>query len=56
MYKPLTSQSGQSNEAQFEVESSNASSGAASHAQELGKKLKGPDEGKRIIKTELQST
>jgi len=37
-----------------EVESSSVSSGAISYAQELRKKLKGPDGGRGIIKTELQ--
>ena len=54
LYKPLTSQSGQNSGAQVEVESGSKSSGAISYAQELRKKLKGPDGGRRIIKTELQ--
>ena len=54
LYKPLTPQSGQSSEAQYEVEKGIASSGATSYAQQLIKKLKGPDEGRKIINTELQ--
>jgi len=48
----LTPQSGKSSGAQVEVESSSVSNGAISYAQELGKKLKGPDGGTGIIKTE----
>ena len=54
LYKPSASQSGQSSGAQPKVEKGNASSGAAYYAQQLIKKLKGPDGGRWIIKTELQ--
>jgi len=54
LYKPLTPQSGQSSRVQPEVERSSASGGADSYAQELRKKLKGPDGGRGIIKIELQ--
>ena len=50
----MTPQSGQSSEAQPEVKSDSASSGVASYAQELRKKLKWLDEGRGIIKGELQ--
>ena len=39
---------------QPEVESGNASTGVASYAQELRKRLKGSDGGRGIINTELQ--
>ena len=55
LYKSLTPQSGQSSGAQPKVEKGNASSGVASYAQQLRKKLKGPDGGRGIIKTELQN-
>ena len=45
LYKPLTPQSGKSSGLQPEVEKGNASSGAASYAQKLKKKLKGLDRG-----------
>lgn len=54
LYKPFTPQSGQSSEAQSEVEKGKASSASAFYAQQLRKKLKGSDEGREIIKTELQ--
>jgi len=54
LYKPITPQSGQSSGAQPEVEKGNTSSGATSYAQELRKKLQGPDGGRGIIKMELQ--
>ena len=54
LYKPLTSQSGQNSGVQVEVQSGSISNGAISYAQELRKKLKGPDGGRGIIKTELQ--
>ena len=54
LYRPLSSQSGQSIGVPIKVESSNASHGAASYAQELRKKLKGADGGNGIVKTELQ--
>ena len=54
LYKPLSSPSGQSSGTPIEVESSNASNGATSYAQELRKKLKGADGGRGIIKMELQ--
>ena len=54
MYKPLTPQRGQSSGTQPEIEKGNASSAAASYAQQLRKKLKGSDGGRGIIKTELQ--
>ena len=53
LYKPLAPQNGQSSGAQPEVEKGNASSRAASYAQQLRKKLKGSDGGRGIIKTEL---
>ena len=54
LYKPLTPQSGQSSGTQAKVKSGSVSSGAASYAQELKRKLKGPDGGKGIIKIKLQ--
>ena len=54
LHKPLTPQSGQSSGIQPEIEKGNASSAAASYAQQLRKKLKGLDGGRGIIKTELQ--
>ena len=54
MYKSLAPQSGQSSGPRPEVEKGNASSGAVSYAQQLRKKLKGPDGGREIIKMELQ--
>jgi len=54
LYKPLSSQSGQSSGAPIDVESSNASHRVVFYAQELKKKLKGVDGGRGIVKTELQ--
>ena len=54
LYKPLTPQSGQSSGAQPEVDKGTASSGVASYTQQLRNKLKGPDGGRGIIKSELQ--
>ena len=50
----MTLQSRQSDGEQPEVEKGNSSSGVASYAQELIKKLNGPDVGIGIVKTELQ--
>ena len=56
MYQPLNSQSGQSSGTPIEIDSSNAnaSHGAMSYAQQLRKKLKGVDDGRGIVRTELQ--
>ena len=58
MYKPSTPHTGQSSEVQPEVEEGlqgNASSGGSSfYHRRLKKKLKGPDGGRGITKTELQ--
>ena len=50
----MSPQSGQSSGTQPEGEKGKTSSGAASYAQELRKKLKGPNGGRGIIETELQ--
>jgi len=55
LYKPLSSQSEQSSGAPIEVKSSNASSEAMSYAQELKKKLKGPDGGIESLKQNGQN-
>ena len=50
LYKPWTAQSGQSNGAQVEANSGNASSGAVFYVQKLIKKLNGPNGRRGIIK------
>ena len=52
LYKPLSTQSGQST-GPVQIEKGKTSS-AATYAQQLRKKLKGPEGGRGMIKTELQ--
>ena len=54
MYKPLSSQTGQSSGTSIKVKSSNASNGVVSYAQELRNKLNGVDGRRGIIKMKLQ--
>jgi len=49
----LTTQSGQST-GPVQIEKGKTSYGATSYAQQLRKKLKGPEGGRGMIKTELQ--